>query len=516
MRRLFATDISAPLAAATCVLVFLLSFLCLGSTGRYLASHELASQTDVLVRRLQEAVAGTRHELEQLPPIKELNCRDDGTSEVLAERAFQNPYVRWIGVKREGEMVCRSGVMNRDPGSAGHLRRINNVWSIQLVQGTADIIYVKQHRDDAEYIAIPETMIFEFESLIDCTQCVGYEWEVFRPDFIVRAGNWDGVVIRHTQDAKIEGIATRITLGASQRYVDKFQSVGRIVAAGIAAIVALALSFILYGLLARQTSLESLMRQGLRRGEFLPYYQPIVDGRDGSVLGAEALVRWYRRGKLVPPGQFVPSAEENGLIGPITDQLVKKVLEDVKAFGWVGTNRYVSINAEPDQIVKTDFCASLVNQLKVSGIPGKNIAVEITERHQLTDLAAGRSRLLCLAEAGVDIKIDDAGTGFGGFSYVQELPVSTLKIDKIFVDTLRTESDAKRPVLDAIIQFARQSGLSTVAEGVETSEQVEYLTNAGVYAIQGYVYSRPMTAEALIIWVKEHEIETPGKVEGSR
>jgi EAL domain-containing protein (putative c-di-GMP-specific phosphodiesterase class I) len=514
MRRLFATDISAPLAAATCVLVFLVCFFSLGSVTRYLANYELARQTNMLVHRLQAAVRDARHELEQLPPIEELNCQN-GTSDILAERTFRDSYVRWIGIERDGKMICRGGVMNRDPGSSGHLYRIDNVWSIQLVEGKVDAIYVKQHRDDAEYIAIPETMIYEFESLIDCTQCVAYEWDVYRPDFIVKAGDWDHVVTRHTEDAAIEGIGATITLGASQRYVDKFQSPGRILAAGIAAIVALTLSFMLYGLLVRQTSVESLLRQGLRRSEFLPYYQPIIDGRDGSVLGAEALVRWLRGGKLVPPGQFVAFAEENGLIGPITDQIVEKVLEDIKTFGWVGTDRYVSINAEPDQIVKTDFCASLVNQLKANDIPGKNIAVEITERRQLADLAAGRSRLLCLAEAGVDIKIDDAGTGFGGFSYVQELPVSTLKIDKIFVDTLRTESDAKRPVLDAIIRFARESGLSTVAEGVETHEQVEYLVNAGVHAIQGYVYSRPMPAEALMRWVKEHELETTQMETGS-
>jgi EAL domain-containing protein (putative c-di-GMP-specific phosphodiesterase class I) len=469
MRRLFATDISAPLAATTCVFVFLVCFFSLGSMSRYLASRELARHTDVMVRGLEEAVDGTRRELEQFPPIEALNCRD-GTSEVLAQRAFENPYIRWVGVKRAGEMICRSGLVNRDPGPAGHLYRIDDVWSIGVVEGKSDIVYLKQRRGDTEFIAIPETMMFDFESSIDCPQCVAYEWVVDRPGFVVKFGDWKRVVIRHTEDALIWGIRAKVTLGASQPYVDTFQSGGRILAAGIAAIVALTLSFMLYGLLARQTSVASLMREGLRQSEFLPYYQPIVDGRDGSVLGAEALVRWSRRGKLVPPGQFVPEAEENGLIGPITEQVVKKVLKDIKKLGWVGTNRYISINAEPDQIMKTDFCKSLVKQLTDSGIPGRNIAVEITERRQLTDLAVGRDRLLCLANSGVDIKIDDAGTGFGGFSYVQELPVSTLKIDKIFIDTLRAKGDAKRPVLDAIIHFARESGLSTIAEGVETNE----------------------------------------------
>jgi sensor c-di-GMP phosphodiesterase-like protein len=324
----------------------------------------------------------------------------------------------------------------------------------------------------------------------------------------VKLGDWNRVVLRQTEEAIVGNTRATLTLGVLQSYVDRLQFDGRIVAAGVSAIVALTLSFMLYGLLMRQTSAATLIRQGLHHNEFLPYYQPIVDGRDGSVLGAEALVRWYRRGKLIPSGQFVPFAEENGLIAPITEQAVTKVLQDIKKLGWVGTDRYISINVVPDQIVKTDFCKSLVKQLTDSGIPGRNIAVEITERRQLTDLAEARSHLLCLANAGIDIKIDDAGTGFGGFSYVQELPVSTLKIDKMFVDTLRVEGDAKRPVLDAIIHFAKKSGLSMIAEGVETNEQVDYLVKAGVYAIQGYVYSRPMPVEKLMRWVEEHEMET--------
>lgn len=131
----------------------------------------------------------------------------------------------------------------------------------------------------------------------------------------------------------------------------------------------------------------------------------------------------------------------------------------------------------------------------------------------MTDLATGRERLLCLAGAGVDIKIDDAGTGFVRFSYVQELPVSTLKIDKIFIDMLRAQGNAKRPVLDAIILFARESGLSTIAEGLETDEQVGYLVKTGVHSLQGLCI---FAAHARGKWVKEHEMENGGMNTASR
>jgi sensor c-di-GMP phosphodiesterase-like protein len=259
----------------------------------------------------------------------------------------------------------------------------------------------------------------------------------------------------------------------------------------------------------RRTSIRSLIERGLRKGQFLPYYQPIIDARDGSILGAEALARWQLKGELIPPSQFIDYAEESGLIRQITDQLIDKLLQDLKALGWVGSHRYISINVMPDQITESRFCEQLLAALSEHGIPGRNIAVEITERRKLHNLAEGRRRLEQLEASGIRVEIDDAGTGFGGFAYVQELPVGTIKIDKMFVDTLRTREDAKHQVLEAIVSFAQKSGLETIAEGVETTEQVDDLLRMGVHAIQGYVYARPMPAADLINWIAAGGIQVP-------
>src|SRR3984885_1045012 len=130
MRRLAATDIPATLAASTCVLVFAICFFSLGSMTRYLASRALKRQTSVLARGLREAVAGTRHELEELPPIEALNCRN-GPSDVLAQRAFENPYVRWIRFRPAGETICRSGLVNTNPALPPHAPALNKVWSVE-------------------------------------------------------------------------------------------------------------------------------------------------------------------------------------------------------------------------------------------------------------------------------------------------------------------------------------------------------------------------------------------------
>jgi len=176
---------------------------------------------------------------------------------------------------------------------------------------------------------------------------------------------------------------------------------------------------------------------------------------------------------------------------------------DIKRFGWQGMNRFISINATATQISDPSFRERLIRTLAENQIPAKNLSVEITERHQFPDLEGGRAALTYLVDAGIEIKLDDAGTGFGGFSYVQELPIGTLKIDKMFIDTLQRDGgDPKREVLFAIIEFARAARLKVIAEGAETQEQVARLKDAGVYAIQGYVYARPMPAEEFFRWMR--------------
>jgi sensor c-di-GMP phosphodiesterase-like protein len=505
LRKIHVTDKPATIAAITCVVVFLVCYFSFDWIPRSLATRRLTQQADLMMRGFQEAMESARKDLARLPAFEALNCQN-GASPSLALREFDNEYVRWYGVERNGTIVCSSPIVRFDLPPPRSRYRLNDEWSAAMVHpfwGGDDLLVI-QTRGEMRYMAVLQPLLFDFESPAECVKCVSYAGSMGpNHEIQIQSGmtNEPGAIsfIRQTV---VFGAPVRLTYSATQEYVAGFTPTGRMLAAGIAAIVSLTLSFFVYWLMMRRTSVDSVLRRGLRDDEFLPYYQPIVDARNGTVLGAEALARWYHGGKLIPPAQFIPFAEESGLIRPITEQLVKKVLRDLRRFGWVGTDRYISINAVPDQIQKTDFCEVLVKQLEESGIPGRNFAVEITERRKLADLAEGRRHLLVLSGAGVDVKIDDAGTGFGGFSYVQELPVSTLKIDKMFIDTLRAGGDAKRSVLDAIIKFAMTSGLETIAEGVETVEQIEQLVALGVHAIQGYVYARPMPASELMKWIE--------------
>jgi sensor c-di-GMP phosphodiesterase-like protein len=487
------------------LVVLLISFFALGSLERSLARRELAIQADMMLRGFHDAYENARAELAKLPPVEEMNC-DNEISDALSRHNFDNSYVRWFGIAKDGKVICRGPRVGIDLSDA-RFHHIDDEWSLVSINSpaTTDNLLIAQKRGDLLYLAMLEPLIFDFMHEVDCKACVSYELLVrTEPKVALESVPASGpTVLSYTIERTRPHARIQFTLNATQQYVDAFSFPGRVMSMVISALLGLLIGLAVYKYLTKQASTAFLIEQGLKRNEFIPYYQPIVDNRDGSVLGAEALARWQTKGrKLIPPGQFIPFAEENHLIEPITDQLKEKIVEDFKRFGWQDSDRFVSINAVANQITDSPFCAKLVRLLAEKNIPARNISVEITERHQFPDLDRGRTALQHLVDAGIRIDLDDAGTGFGGFSYIQELPITTMKIDKMFIDTLREDrTDPKRAVLYAIIEFAKAAKLHIIAEGVETKEQVRDLGLAGVFAIQGFVYSRPMPADEFIRWM---------------
>ena len=500
----FATP--AWIALLAFVLLFVSFFLALGSFEAYLARRELSSQAGMMLRGFREGYESARSDLEKLPPIEELNCQNE-ISNLLARLTFDDLYVRWFGVARNGNVICRAG---RVGISLSHSKShdIDSVWSLLSVHGPGktDNLLVVQRRGDTLYLALLEPLLFDFLHSVQCRACTSFDFMVKSdPEVILKSDETsDPIVISYTVEGERLGTSMKFTLNATQQYVDGFAGRGRLLSTIIASMIAAVFAFALYAYLIRRMSLKFLIEEGLRHREFLPYYQPIIDSRDGSVQGAEALVRWVtKRGKLIPPIQFIPYAEANYLIEPITEGLIDRIVVDMKRLGWQDTSRFISINAIAEQITDTPFGEKLIGKLSDNKISPTNLAVEITERHQFPDLERGRVALQQLVNVGIKIKLDDAGTGFGGFAYVQELPIQTLKIDKLFIDTLRNEGgDPKRKVLFAIIEFAKTAGLNMIAEGVEIQDQVVRLRDAGVYAIQGYVYARPMPIQEFIQWLQ--------------
>ncbi|MGY3929730.1 EAL domain-containing protein [Aeromonas encheleia] len=244
-------------------------------------------------------------------------------------------------------------------------------------------------------------------------------------------------------------------------------------------------------------SLKGLLHTGLARQEFVPFYQPIVDSRTRRVVGFEALLRWRRGGEFTSPGAFIAYAEEQGLILPMTEQLLDRVIADLPQ---LAPEQWVSVN-----LVAAHIEHSLLrDQLQRYDWPSPTrLTFELTEREPIVDIAAATHEITLLQEKGYHFKLDDFGTGYGGFAYLQQLGIRQIKIDKMFVDSIGTD-DPKRNLLDAIIAFGLKSDMEMIAEGVETQEQVDYLGQHGVYLIQGYLFARPMPLHELLEWQQGH------------
>lgn len=242
-------------------------------------------------------------------------------------------------------------------------------------------------------------------------------------------------------------------------------------------------------------SLKGLLNAGLTRQEFVPFYQAVIDSRSQAVVGFEALLRWQRDDDVTAPGAFIAYAEQQGLILPMTEQLLDRVIADLPQ---LAPEQWVSVNLVAAHIEHPH----LRNQLQRHHWPSPaRLTFELTEREPIMDLEAAIQEITALQQKGYHFKLDDFGTGYGGFAYLQRLGIRQIKIDKMFIDTIGTD-DPKRNLLDAIIAFGRKSDMEMIAEGVETRAQVDYLALHGVYLIQGYLYARPMPLPELLPWLQ--------------
>lgn len=243
--------------------------------------------------------------------------------------------------------------------------------------------------------------------------------------------------------------------------------------------------------------LETDMRRALERNEFCLHYQPQVDTRNGTVVGAEALVRWEHPTQgMISPFKFVPLAEEMGLIGELGDWVLREACCQMKQFQALGLRLpKVAVNVSALQFNPT-FIRRVQEVLAETGLDPGCLELELTEGVLMSDSSATVEALGELKELGVNLSIDDFGTGYSSLSYLSRFPLDELKIDRSFViEMLKSESDAGLVV--AIIAMARSLNLRLVAEGVETHEQYNFLTSNGADVIQGYLFSKPVTAEEL-------------------
>ncbi len=241
--------------------------------------------------------------------------------------------------------------------------------------------------------------------------------------------------------------------------------------------------------------LQSEIRHALENKEFQAFYQPQIRISDGALIGMEALARWVKPdGTLVPPNVFIPHAEETGMIVELGDQLFDQSCRFNKRLLDAGFDLKLSFNISPRQFQRKNFYDILLKSLKDTGLPQKNLELEITETTFVQNIPLTRTILNNLAGHGIDIAIDDFGTGYSSLAYLKTFPIHTLKIDKIFIDNV-LEDDNDAAIVETVIAMAQRFNMRTVAEGVEYAEQAAFLRNLDCHCIQGYYYSKPLSAQ---------------------
>ncbi|HAV37226.1 MAG TPA: two-component system response regulator [Massilia sp.] len=260
----------------------------------------------------------------------------------------------------------------------------------------------------------------------------------------------------------------------------------------------------------QKIALEQALRRALEHNELEMYYQPQIDAITGRIVGAEALMRWNHptRG-LLSAGEFLPFAEENGLMLPISDWMIGALCRDMLQWNLAsGQAVRLSLNLSPQYLDRGDFFEKMRGALVRYGISPGQIEVEITENICIRNPQYAIEQLNKLCQLGVSVAIDDFGTGYSSLSYLHRFPIHTMKIDQSFVKEIHDEN-GHYPVILAIISIARGLGLHLIAEGVETEVQANYLKANGCETMQGYLYYRPISLSNFIGVLRAQALGAP-------
>ena len=247
--------------------------------------------------------------------------------------------------------------------------------------------------------------------------------------------------------------------------------------------------------------LETDLRKSIDRDEFVLHYQPIVSIASGAVIGFEALIRWNHPARgLIPPDTFIPIAEETGLIIPIGRWVLKRACRDLVRWQKKMSRRhplFMSVNISSKQFLRPNLVEEIRRILSESRLAPEQLKLEITETALMENTAETLPLIEQLKQSGVKIVIDDFGTGYSSMSYLQQLPIDTLKVDRTFISKMSSASDDNKKIVETIIALAHELNMNVVAEGVETREQHTVLSGMKCQLAQGFLFSRPLPGEKM-------------------
>jgi EAL domain-containing protein (putative c-di-GMP-specific phosphodiesterase class I) len=251
--------------------------------------------------------------------------------------------------------------------------------------------------------------------------------------------------------------------------------------------------------------IENGLQHAIEKNELVVYYQPKLCIKTGKIVGSEALLRWIRPGSgMIPPDQFIPIAEDSGQIIPIGEWVLAQACRDAVCWNQqLNEPINVAVNLSSIQLLHSNIVEVVKGILKESGLSASSLELEITESAALTDFDLVIDQLLALQELGIKLSLDDFGTGYSSLSYLHKLPVQTIKIDRSFTQNLSPGS-TETAITHSVIKLAQHIGLSVVAEGVETREQLQQFADWQCNQIQGYLIGKPMPFDDFIEFNIQH------------
>ncbi|WP_263140600.1 EAL domain-containing protein [Pseudomonas sp. RIT-PI-AD] len=255
--------------------------------------------------------------------------------------------------------------------------------------------------------------------------------------------------------------------------------------------------------------LESRMRRALRQGEFVLHYQPLVDAASGAILGVEALLRWQTEHGLVSPTDFIPLAEDTGLIVPVGAWVLREACQQMQDWRQSGLQLDVlSVNLSPRQFRQPELLGQVRGALETSGLPAACLELEITEGALMDNATLAQQTLAGLKQLGVSLAVDDFGTGYSSLAYLRRFPLDTLKVDQSFLHNVPMD-DCNLRLVASIVALGHSLDLRVIAEGVETPAQLAALKKLGCERCQGYLFSPPLPPDGFVAWLRQRPRSRP-------
>ena len=540
MRRARAIKLITLMAVLAAVLPLFGAVLIAQQQGLNAELARVSSYARVVVNRSDRAVQQMDEAIDALTELYQQQGGGDACSEMMLntmrELGVSGEYTKVAGFVRDDRMYCSTlgvheegiyvGPVDIVTANQTRLRYTPPELGSGQLRSTVDVPYVSLERNG--FIAMTHRsqavdLVVDLDGVLFATfdpttngirtsnAPLSNEWVVETAGLQESAFVSDGYVVGVVRSGQIQ--FTGALAAVPVRYLNEAVYDFIILLLPIGLVAGAGLSAALVYLARQQTSLATQIKLGLKRDEFFLVYQPVVDISDGRWLGAEALLRWRRRdGEVVMPDAFIPIAEQSGVISQLTMRVIELVQRDMSALLATLPDFFVALNLSARDLQSERTLDLLMDLKRNTAARSGQLVVEVTER-MLVDPEQAARTIRTIRSRGIQVAIDDFGTGYCSLSYLETLSFDALKIDRLFVEAIDKQA-ATSPVVLHIIEMAKTLGLKIVAEGVETSAQARYLQDNGVEFAQGWLYSKPVTAERLIqqLAVTDGSIPQPASV----